>query len=43
VDKDGDGEISYSELLDAIDDYFNNESDFTANDVYELNDFFFAQ
>lgn len=43
VDKDGDGEISYSELLDAIDAYFNNESDFTANDVYELNDFFFAQ
>jgi hypothetical protein len=43
VDKDNDGEISYSELLDAIDAYFNNESDFTANDIYELNDFFFAQ
>ena len=43
IDKDNDGEISYSELLDAIDAYFNNESDFTANDIYELNDFFFAQ
>ncbi|MFO8235345.1 MAG: hypothetical protein R6U04_08080 [Bacteroidales bacterium] len=43
VDKDNNGEISYDELLDAIDDFFNDESDFTANDIYELNDFFFAQ
>jgi len=43
VDKDNDGEISYQELLDSIDAFFNNESDFTANDIYELNDFFFAQ
>lgn len=43
VDQDNDGEISYEELLNAIDAYFNNESDFTANDIYELNDFFFAQ
>jgi len=43
VDNDNDGEISYEELLDTIDAYFNNESDFTANDIYELNDFFFAQ
>ncbi|SRR6056297_1237418 len=43
IDKDGDGEIAYRELLQAIDAFFNGESDFTANDIYELNDFFFAQ
>ncbi len=43
VDQDNDGEISYEELLKAIDAFFNNKSDFTANDIYELNDFFFAQ
>lgn len=43
VDKDNNGEISYDELLDAIDDFFNDESDYNANDIYELNDFFFAQ
>ena len=43
IDKNNDGEISYEELLQAIDAFFNNESKFTANDIYELNDFFFAQ
>ena len=43
VDKDGDGDISYDELLKAIDGYFNGQSQFNANDIYELNDFFFAQ
>lgn len=43
VDQNNDGEIAYQELLDAIDAFFNNQSDFTANDIYELNDFFFAQ
>ncbi|MFW5944653.1 MAG: hypothetical protein ACOCTU_05280 [Bacteroidota bacterium] len=43
VDKDDDGDISYDELLQAIDDFFNDRSDFNANEIYELNDFFFAQ
>ncbi|MGM0531381.1 MAG: hypothetical protein ACQER7_08515 [Bacteroidota bacterium] len=43
VDRDDDGDISYDELLQAIERFFNDESDFTANDIYELNDFFFAQ
>jgi len=43
VDADNDGEISYDELLKTIDAFFNNKSEFTANDIYELNDFFFAQ
>ncbi len=43
IDDDGDGEISYDELLNAIDRFFNGESDFNANDIYQLNDFFFAQ
>jgi len=43
VDKDNDGDISYDELLQAIDNFFNGQSDFTANEIYELNDFFFAQ
>lgn len=43
LDGDNDGEISYEELLEAIDRYFNEASDYNANDIYELNDFFFAQ
>ena len=43
VDKDNDGDISYDELLQAIDSFFNGLSGFTANEIYELNDFFFAQ
>jgi hypothetical protein len=43
VDANGDGEISYDELVGAIDRYFNGQSDFNASDIYELNDFFFAQ
>ncbi|MCF8335594.1 MAG: hypothetical protein K9H65_03230 [Bacteroidales bacterium] len=43
VDKDNDGDISYDELLQAIDNFFNDRSDFNANEIYELNDFFFAQ
>jgi hypothetical protein len=43
VDRDNDGDISYDELLRAIDNFFNGQSGFTANEIYELNDFFFAQ
>jgi hypothetical protein len=43
VDRDNSGDISYNELLQTIDAFFNNKSDFTANEIYELNDFFFAQ
>jgi hypothetical protein len=43
VDRDGDGDISYDELLGAIDRFFSGQSDFTANDIYSLSDFFFAQ
>jgi len=43
VDDNQDGEISYDELLKTIDRYFSGESDYNANDIYELNDFFFAQ
>lgn len=43
LDTDGDGTISYKELLDAINNFFDFESELTAQDIYELNDFFFAQ
>lgn len=43
LDTDNDGTISYQELLDAINHFFDFESDLTAQDIYELNEFFFAQ
>jgi hypothetical protein len=43
VDTDGDNYISFDELLKAIDDYFDFSSELKANDVYELQDFFFEQ
>lgn len=43
VDSDGDGYISFDEIMDEIDGYFDFESDLEPNDLYELNDFFFAQ
>ncbi len=43
LDKDGDGYISFEELLRAIDDYFDYNLDFTVKDIYELNNFFFEQ
>lgn len=43
VDADNDGEISYEELLRTIDRYFNEQSQYNAEDLYRLNDFFFAQ
>jgi hypothetical protein len=43
VDKDGDGYISFDEILDEIDKYFDFESTLTSKDIYELNNFFFSQ
>jgi hypothetical protein len=43
IDTDADGYISFDEVLKAIDDFFDFESDLTTNDIYELNDFFFSQ
>ncbi len=43
VDMDGDGYISYDEVIKAVDDFFVGDSSFTPDDIYELNAFFFAQ
>lgn len=42
-DTDGDGYISFQELLKTIDDYFDEKTSLKPEDVYELNDFFFSQ
>lgn len=44
IDKDKDDYISFDELLDAIDEFFDGSPDLkTPSDILELNDFFFAQ
>jgi len=44
LDVDNDNYISFDELLKAINRFFDSdESDFKPDDIYELNDFFFAQ
>ncbi len=43
VDLDGDGYISFDELIKAIDDFFDSSSKLTTKDIYELQDFFFDQ
>lgn len=43
IDTDGDGYISFDEVLKAIDAFFDFDSELTTNDIYELNDFFFSQ
>lgn len=43
VDADKDGYISFDEILDEIDSFFDFESNLTSDDIYELNNFFFAQ
>lgn len=43
LDKDGDAYISFDELLDAINGFFDFDSDFNTEDIYDLNNFFFAQ
>lgn len=43
LDKDGDNYISFDELLDAINGFFDFDSEFSTEDIYDLNNFFFAQ
>jgi hypothetical protein len=43
LDKDNDNYISFDELLEAIDAFFDFDSGYTAEDIYELNNFFFSQ
>lgn len=43
IDADTDGYISFDEMMQAVDTFFDFESDLTTDDIYELNDFFFSQ
>lgn len=43
LDRDGDDYISFDELLDAINGFFDFDSEFNTDDIYDLNNFFFAQ
>jgi hypothetical protein len=43
LDRDGDGYISFEELIRAIDIFFDGESVLTVEDIYDLNNFFFSQ
>lgn len=43
VDVDGDGYISYDEVLKIIDLFFDFKTEFKVEDIYELNNLFFAQ
>lgn len=43
LDSDKDGYISFEELLQTIDFYFDFKIDFKVEDIYELNNFFFEQ
>lgn len=43
IDRDRDGYISFEELLEAIDGYFDQQIKLSVEDIYELNNFFFRQ
>jgi hypothetical protein len=43
LDVDKDAYISFDEVLNAIDDFFDFETSLSVQDIYELNDFFFSQ
>lgn len=43
IDTNGDGYVSYDEMLKEINKYFDGESKLQTADIYELNDFFFEQ
>ena len=43
IDTDGDGYISFDEILNEIDNYFDFSSGLNSEDIYELNNFFFSQ
>ena len=42
-DADGDGELSFEELMHAIDQYFDYQPDLDVDEIRQLNDFFFSQ
>jgi hypothetical protein len=42
-DTNNDGYISFEELLDVIDDFFDFKLNFTVEDIYQLNNYFFTQ
>jgi hypothetical protein len=43
VDNNKDGYISFDEILDEIDNFFDFKTDLNSDDIYELNNFFFSQ
>ncbi len=43
LDADGDGELSFEELMQVIDQYFDYQLDLDLEDIRQLNDFFFSQ
>ncbi|MCF8378064.1 MAG: hypothetical protein K9H49_00725 [Bacteroidales bacterium] len=43
LDTDNDGYISFEELLQGIDNYFDQKLSLSVEDIYELNNFFFSQ
>lgn len=43
VDTDGDGYISFSELMKAIESFFDGSLPLSVEEIYELNNYFFAQ
>ncbi len=43
LDTNNDGYISFDEMLDAIDNFFDFNSTLTTQDIYDLNNFFFSQ
>lgn len=43
ADLDGDGTITFEEVIRAVDDYFSGTSELTPEDIYELNAYFFNQ
>ena len=42
-DADGNGELSFEELMQAIDQYFDLQQDLDVDEIRQLNDFFFSQ
>jgi hypothetical protein len=43
LDTDGDGYLSFEELIQGIDQYFDSELDLDLEEIRQLNDFFFSQ
>jgi len=43
VDSDADGYISFQELMRAVNEFFDGTNNLTLQDLYDLNEYFFAQ